>query len=70
MSDNSREVRPTSGREDLVEGSRSVEWLEPVQPIIYEPHQPSGSDLPDTGQPDMEMQPSPDASPDNPADNA
>jgi hypothetical protein len=38
--------RPVEDRGELIEGSRSIEWIVPVQPIVFDPYVPGGSDLP------------------------
>jgi hypothetical protein len=40
------ESGPVEDRKELIEGSRSIEWIVPVQPIIFDPYVPGGSDLP------------------------
>jgi hypothetical protein len=36
---------PVEDRGELIEG-RSIEWIAQVQPIIFDPYVPGGSDLP------------------------
>jgi hypothetical protein len=40
------ESGPIEDRGELIEGSRSIEWIVPVEPIIFDPYVPGGSDLP------------------------
>lgn len=40
------ESGPVEDRGQLIEGSRSIEWLQTVEPIIFAPYVPGGSDLP------------------------
>jgi hypothetical protein len=40
------ESGPVEDRGELSENSRSIEWIVPVQPIIFDPYVPGGSDLP------------------------
>jgi hypothetical protein len=68
------ESGPVEDRRELIEGSRSIEWLHKVQPIVMDPGTPGLLDFPtpsssvdqaalpgDSGQDGVQSPPQPDA---------